>query len=377
MKNFFRIFFGLLLSLIIIYFFLPGYVQTALIQKTPDINDYLIFENRVIKAGDAQVWPEHIKYNSYVLDDSSRQKLELYKPVAYIVIQNGQVLYEEYWDGYGPTSLSNSFSMGKSVVSLLFGIAMDEGYIKSVQDYVYEYIPEFSKPSLKDIKIIDVLTMSSGINWDEAYKTPFSMTTEAYYGTDLEELIYNMKGIEEPGKRFKYLSGNTEILAIILQNATGKNISELASEKIWKKIGAEHDALWSLDKKDGIEKAYCCFNSNARDFARLGQLMLNYGSWDSVQIVPRDYYKEAISPANWLKRSDDQPLDYYGYQFWIMNYKGMTIPYMRGILGQYIVPIEEKNAVIVRLGHERSDTYTNWHPNELYEYIDLGLKILE
>lgn len=377
MKSFIRIILGIFISLIIIYFLLPGYVQTSLIYMTPDIDDYQIFENRTIHAGSPQAWPEHADYNTYNLDSTERITIEQFKPIAFLVLQNGQIKYEEYWEGYGPNSLSNSFSAGKSIVSLLIGIALDEGYIKNLNEYVYKYIPEFSKASLKDIKILDVLSMSSGINWDEAYKTPFSMTTEAYYGKDLEGLIHRLEGIEKPGKEFKYLSGNTEILAMIVQAATGKSISEYASEKIWKKIGAQNDALWSLDKENGIEKAYCCFNSNARDFARFGQLVLNNGKWDSVQIIPPDYLKDATSAASWLKGGDGNPLWYYGYQYWIIRHRGMEIPYMRGILGQYIIPIKEKNAVIVRLGHERSHIYTNFHPEDVYDYIDIGLNILD
>ena len=377
MKTFLRIFLGLLISLVLIYFFLPGYVQTALIYQTADIDDYKIFENRTIEAATPQAWGNHPSYNSYELEEFERQELESYKPVAYLVIQDGQVLYEEYWDGYGKNSLSNSFSAGKSVVSLLIGIAKDEGYIQSLDQKIMEFIPEYDNPENKDLTIKDVLTMSSGLNWDEAYTTPFSMTTEAYYGTDLQGLIKSLKVIEKPGVRFDYLSGNTEVLAMVIQAATGKNISEYTSEKIWKKIGAEHDALWSLDKENGIEKAYCCFNSNARDFARFGQLVLNNGKWDSIQIISEEYLNEATSAANWLEGEDGSPLWYYGYQYWIIKHKGMEIPYMRGILGQYIIPIKEKNAVIVRLGHDRDRTYTNFHPNDVYKYIDLGLKILE
>lgn len=377
MKTFLRILVGLLITLVVIYFFLPGYVQTALIYQTADIDDYKIFENRTIKAGEAQAWPIHADYNKYELEESERQDLESYKPVAYLVIQDGQVLYEEYWDGYGTNSLSNSFSVGKSFVSLLIGIALDEGHIKSLDQKVMEFIPEYDKAGNRDLTIKELLTMSSGLNWDEAYTTPFSMTTEAYYGTDLRGLVKSMEVIEKPGVKFKYLSGNAEVLAMIIQAATGKNISEYTSEKIWKKIGAEHDALWSLDKEDGIEKAYCCFNTNARDFARFGQLILNNGRWDSSQIISEEYIKEATSAANWLKGEDGNPLDYYGYQFWIIKHKGMEIPYMRGILGQYIIPIKERNAVIVRLGHKRDHTYTNFHPNDVYKYINLGLKILD
>lgn len=377
MKTFLRILFGLVITLVLIYFFLPSYVQTALIYQTADIDDYKIFDNRTIEAGTAKPWPIHPDYNKYELEASERQELESYRPVAYLVIQDGQVLYEEYWEGYGTSSLSNSFSAVKSIVSLLIGIAIDEGSINSLDQKVMDFIPEYDKPGNRDLTIKDLLTMSSGLNWDEAYSSPFSMTTEAYYGTDLQGLIKSLDVIEKPGVRYDYLSGNTEVLAMVLQAATGKNISEYASEKIWKKIGAEHDALWSLDQENGIEKAYCCFNTNARDFARFGQLVLNNGKWDSSQIVSEDYIKEATSAANWLKGEDGNPLWYYGYQFWIIKHNGMEIPYMRGILGQYIIPIKEKNAVIVRLGHERSKVYVNHHTEDIYFYLDLAIKILE
>jgi CubicO group peptidase (beta-lactamase class C family) len=377
MKNFLRILLGLVISVVVIYFFLPGYVQTALIYQTADIDDYKIFENRIIESGIAQPWPTHPSYNSYELEETERLELESYKPVAYLVIQDGQVLYEEYWDGFGTNSLSNSFSAGKSVVSLLIGIAKDEGYIESLDQKVMDFIPEYNKPANRDLTIKHLLSMSSGLNWDEAYTSPFSMTTEAYYGTNLTGLVKSLEVIEKPGLRFNYLSGNTEVLAMVVQAATGRSISKYASEKIWRKIGAEHDALWSLDQEDGMEKAYCCFNTNARDFARFGQLVLNNGKWDSTQIISEEYLKEATSAAVWLEGEDGNPLSYYGYQYWIIKHKGMEIPYMRGILGQYIIPIKEKNAVIVRLGHERDHSYTNFHPNDVYKYIDLGLKILE
>lgn len=377
MKNILRIIIGLILSLAVIYFFLPAYVQTALIYQTPNIDDYQIFENRTIEAGTPQSWTINANYNTYNLNKTEREMVESYRTIAFLVIQNEEIIFEEYWDNYGPSSLSNSFSAGKSIVSLLVGIALDEGYIQSLDQKVMEFIPEYNKAGNSDLSIKDVLTMSTGLNWDEAYSSPFSMTTEAYYGEDLPALIKSLDVIEKPGVNFKYLSGNTEILAMIVQAATGKTISEYASEKIWKKIGAEHDALWCLDRKDGMEKAYCCFNTNARDFARFGQLVLNNGKWDSTQIVSEEYLQAATSPAHWLKGEDGNPLSYYGYQYWIIKHNDIEIPYMRGILGQYIMPVKEKNAVIVRLGHERDHNYTNFHPNDVYKYLELGLKILD
>jgi len=377
MKKITRIFFVIMVILAVIYFFLPAYVQIALIHQTPDIDDYNIFENRTVKAGEGQPWPLSFHYNSYQISQKDREEMEALEPVAFLVIQNGEILYEEYWDNYGPSSLSNSFSAGKSIVSLLVGIALDEGYIKSLDQKVMDFIPEYNKTGNRDLTIRNVLTMSSGLNWDEAYSSPFSLTTEAYYGSNLPSLIKSLDVVTTPGEKFKYLSGNSEVLAMIVQAATGKSISDYASEKIWQKIGAENDALWSLDHKNGMEKAYCCFNTNARDFARFGQLVLNQGKWDSTQIVSWEYLKEAISPASYLLSKNDKPLDYYGFQYWIINYNGMKIPYMRGILGQYIIPIKEKNAVVIRLGVKRSKDYKNHHPKDVYQYLDLAMKILE
>lgn len=377
MKKFTRILLSIIVILAITYFFLPKYVQTSLIHLTPSLDDYKIFHNRTIKAGIAQPWAISDKYNSFAISEADRVEMESYDPIAYLVIQNGEILYEEYWDGYSKESLSNSFSVGKSVVSLLIGIALEEGHIGSLDQKVMDFIPEYNSPENRKLSIRDVLTMSSGLNWDESYSSPFSMTTEAYYGDNLPKLVKSLKVIEEPGKKFNYLSGNTEVLAMVVQAATGKTISKYASEKIWTKIGAEHDALWNLDSENGMEKAYCCFNTNVRDFARFGQLVLNNGLWDSSQIIPEIYLKEATSPASWIIGEDDKPLSYYGYQYWIINHLGYEIPYMRGILGQYILPIKEKNAIVVRLGHKRSKEYINYHPADVYLYLDIASKILE
>ena len=168
-------------------------------------------------------------------------------------------------------------------------------------------------------------------------------------------------------------------MAFVLQNAVHKSLSEYASEKLWTPIHAETDALWSLDHAHGMEKAYCCFNTNARDFARLGQLVLNKGKWDDRQIVPAGYIEEAITPARELKRADTgAPNQIYGFQFWILHYKGHTIPYMRGILGQYIFIIPDLNAVVVRLGNLRSDTYRepSHCTDDAFIWLDAALDIL-
>ena len=169
------------------------------------------------------------------------------------------------------------------------------------------------------------------------------------------------------------------LLAFIVEKATGENISSYVSRKLWTPLNAEEDALWCLDKKDGIEKAYCCFNSNARDFARFGQLILNKGNWNGKQLVSESYIKEATTPdTNLIIKEYNETNHCYGFQFWHLTYKGMEIPYMRGILGQYVFAIPELNAVVVRLGHKRSDTRTAQHyPDDIDTWLGAAIEIIQ
>jgi len=265
--------------------------------------------------------------------------------------------------------------MAKSIVSLLIGVAIDEGKISSVNDPVYKYIPEFKDENRKNITIRHLLTMSSGLEWDESYKNPFSVTTKAYYGNSLNKLVLDAKRIKDAGVFYEYSTPNPQLLSIIIKKVTNKTLSEYASEKLWNPLGAEYPAFWSIDRVNGDEKAFCCFNSNARDFGRIGQLVLNRGKWNGKQIVSEEYLHESLTPANYLVDENSQSVDFYGYQWWLANYNDYKVYYARGILGQYIICIPPKNMVIVRLGHMRSKEKIGHHPSDLFEYIDLAFKI--
>jgi CubicO group peptidase (beta-lactamase class C family) len=364
--------------LVVVYFLMPEYVRLAVRYWGPSIDDYKIFHNRVIEAGEYHAWELHENYNQYeVQNPGRRNRLLGLDPIAALVIQDQKILYEEYWDGYSDSSYSNSFSAGKAIVSLLVGIALDEGKIKSLNQPVGEFLPSYNEGLEKQLTIRHLLTMSSGLDWQEEYSTPFSPTAQAYYGSDINALMNDMKIIEEPGKEFDYLSGNTQLLAMVLESATGQRISHYASERLWKRIGARDDALWNLDREDGMEKAYCCFNTNVRDYARFGQLLLNKGLWNGNRIISEAYLEEATTPKAYLTdKETGDPVNFYGFQWWIINYKGHQIPYMRGILGQYIFVIPDKNAVVVRLGHKRSSNYAGHHPQDVVDYLDGAFSIL-
>ncbi len=365
----------------------PGnyYVHRALWHTYPKIDQYPIFDNRVVKAGNPAPMPFAPGVAERKADSGLEEAFARYGTVAFLVLKDGRIVAEQYWDDYGPRSHSNSFSMAKSIVSLLVGCAMTDGYIKSVDQPVSDFLPEWDSFNGKTLTIKDLLTMSAGVKWDESSTSLFSTTTEAYYGRDLWRLAKREVLVTTPGEYFNYQSGVTQILAFLLQKATGKHIADYASEKIWTPIQAEEDALWSLDHKDGMEKAYCCFNSNARDFARLGQLVLQNGYWNTPQgrlsVVDSAYVAQATTPATYLKAilpdGREAPCTMYGYQFWLMEYQGHAVKYFRGILGQYIIVIPDLNTVIVRLGHKRASEYNaEWdYPVDMDIWLEAGLRV--
>ena len=301
------------------------YLYKTLAYNFVDIDDNTIFHQRKIPAGKGVEWPFSNDYNKKPMPEKLRTELEKYKSVAFVVIRNDSLLYENYWENYSDTSLSNSFSMAKSIVGILIGIAIDEGKIKSLDQKAGDYIPEYKTGSRAQLTLRNLITMSAALNWDEAYANPLSVTTEAYYGTDLYKLVSNLEVNGEPGKNFNYQSCCPQLLSIILEKATGTTLSNYASEKLWKPLQSVRTAEWSLDKKDGIEKAYCCFYSNARDFARIGSLYLHDGNWKGTQIVDSNWVKESITPAPTMDQ--DKPNTSYGYQWWMGDFSGKHIFY--------------------------------------------------
>jgi CubicO group peptidase (beta-lactamase class C family) len=344
---------------------------------TPSIYDLDNFPKRAIPAENPKPWEEHAEYNRKQLSKESVDYLKKMKTVAFLVIKDGKIYYERYSNEHDKNSLSNSFSMAKTIVGLLIGAAIDDGYIQSVNQPVGDFIPEFNKGEKKKITIKHLLTMTSGIEFGEQYMNPFGYMAKAYYGDDLWDITVEKPLRHSPGKIWKYQGGNTLLLSFVLEMATGKKISTYFSQKIWNTLGAEQTAYWSLDKEDGREKSFCCFYATARDFARLGQMCLDSGKFQTTQVLNPYYIKTATTPINFAYDEQNEQVNWYGYSFWILNHKNMQIPYFRGILGQYIFIIPEKNAVVVRLGHRREEKRENHHPVDTYKYIDIALQLLE
>ncbi len=345
----------------------PLYIQRGIFRNFSDISDYQFFANSIVKKGNSEPWALSSRYNQKGLNLEQENQLKNNKTVAYLVIQNDSILFEHYWDGYSDSSLSNSFSMAKSIITMLAQVAIQKGIFQGWNQKVVTLFPELKGPFAKELELWHLSTMSSGMKWEENYKNPFGITAQAYYGDDIQQLILSLPIDSKPGVAYNYQSGSTQLLGLALIKATGKPLSKLASEWLWKPMQAERDALWHTDEK-GTELAYCCFNSNARDFARFGKLMLHNGNWEGTQILDSSFVQMATTGAL---------APYYGYSFWVVNSYGKPVFCQRGILGQYIITFPERNLVVVRLGHKRLPTRADYHPEDLHVIIDEALKIAE
>lgn len=339
---------------------------------TAFLDDYKEFPNREIKKGTAQPWAIAKDYNSVPATEILNKNHKELQTVAYLIIKNDSIWHESYFDGYGKDSKSNSFSMAKSIVSACLGKAIMDGKIKSLDQKVSDFFPELKGKYAKEVTVGDLSSMSSGLSWDEHYYSPFSIVTRAYFDNDLKKVILGLEVNEAPGKSFKYLSGATELLAMVIEKATGEYLSDYMSKNFWQPMGAENEALWQLDHApDGIEKAYCCIASNARDFARFGKLYLQNGKWNEKQLLNSTFVAKSITP-----RFPESPE--YGYGWWLHNYLGKKMYYMRGHLGQFVIVVPEDNVIIVRLGHLKGlQTETDPHSNDFYVYVGEAYKMLE
>ena len=331
------------------------------------IDDYPEFENRRIKNGEPQPWPLHEDYNDAEASEGLKEINERLETIAFLIIKNDSIWYEHYHEDYGINSKTNSFSMAKSIVSALLGKAIAEGKIKGLDQPVADFFPQFDP----EMTVGDLSSMASGLNWNENYHNPFGMTARAYFGEDIREQILSLEVTGDPGEEFKYLSGNTQLLGMVIEKATGKSLSEYLSESFWKPMGMRADALWQIDSEEsGMEKAYCCIASNARDFAKFGKLYKQYGNWNGNQLLDSSFVAKSIRP-----RFEDSPQ--YGYGLWLENYKGKEIFYLRGILGQYVIVIPEDDLIIVRLGKDKGERPEDQHhSDDFYVYLEEAYKMI-
>ncbi|MCC2647921.1 MAG: beta-lactamase [Nitrososphaeraceae archaeon] len=369
----------------ILYILTPysGFARSIIWQDS-DINDYERFPFRIIDNAqpvfrfitqDINSTTEESKINGSFLsspvlfnkivpngDTEGKKKsfdefLASTGTTAFIVIKNDEILYEKYFNGYHEESINTSFSMAKSITSALIGIAIDEGMIQSVDDPIAKYLPELRQkdPSFNSITLKNLLTMSSGLRYIEE-GLPWSDDSRTYYDTDLRSLALSAKVEEQPGKRFHYNNYNALLLGMILERTTHMNVSQYLEEKIWKPLGMEASASWSLDSDaHGFEKMESGINARAIDFAKIGRLFLNNGNWNGKQIISEIWVNESTRPD-----TITDPTQFYQYMWWVENAQkeGNYHFFAVGKYGQYIYVIPEKNMIIVRHGYESG--YDGW-----------------
>ncbi|WP_372935427.1 serine hydrolase domain-containing protein [Seonamhaeicola sp.] len=362
--------------IILLYVFDYGYIiRGAKIvyftgHKTAFIDDYPYFENDTIKKGShVDEWPIHKNYNSKAPTKKLSKVNQDWGTIAYIIIKNDSIWFEKYYDGFNNTSKTNSFSMAKSITSALLGKAIMDGYIKSLDQPISDFYPQYNYAKTT---VGDLSSMASGLDWVEHYTSPFSVTARANYDDNLAETILNQKVVKTPGESFEYLSGSTQLLGMIIQKATGKSLSNYLSESFWKPMGAANDAFWQVDDKDNrLAKAFCCISSSARDFARFGKLYKDNGKWNGKQLLDSTFVKKSITPR--FKESPE-----YGYGWWLKDIGNKHFFMMRGHLGQYVLVEPNDNVIIVRLGHKKSpDEGVGKFTNDITVYIEEAYKMLD
>jgi len=261
---------------------------------------------------------------------------------AFLIIRNGKITYEQYWNGKTQSTVLPSYSVAKTMTSLLIGQLIDEGKIKESDTFV-SILPKFKANSSFDkVTIRDLLDMNSGIGVSDNYPTGPTgwgvAIAQMYATTDMNWfLMHNRKMKEEPGTFPEYRSVNTQMLGMIIQKVTGRSLAEEFTDRVWQKVGADYDATWNVDSAAGHEKAFCCFNATARDYARVGQALMSG--------------EPKIASTAWKARLSLPvvTLDYgwgYGAQMW-HPYPGVNL--MLGLHGQYIYQDALHDTVIVKL----------------------------
>jgi CubicO group peptidase (beta-lactamase class C family) len=335
--------------------------------NSANINDWNDFDTRTVGMGyKISPLPKSSEYNKISFSKSLTQMLEDTRTTSFLVLRNDSIISESYYLGHTDTTRSNSFSMAKTITTMLVEKAIEEGLIKNWDEKVVSFLPWLKGSFAKELTLLHLSTMTSGSDWYESYKNPLGITARAYYGNDIVATMHKMRIDSKPGVTYKYQSGNTQLLGLCLKAAIGKPIAEYASEKLWVPLGAEAAATWHTDDENGMELTYCCFNAITRDFARLGNMVLHQGHTYQSQFIDSMFFKQAINPVR---------VYWYGQSFWLGKSGTVNWQTMQGASGQYITIIPSKNIVIVRTGYKLKKNPNQKINTCVQTYIDECIKI--
>lgn len=346
-------------------YLIKGLRMTYLIgEKSANYLDYKGFDKREVANDPERVSVLAVSEDAGTVELSSalREMLKRTNSGSFLVFRNDSLVCERYFEPVADTVMTNSFSMAKTITCLLFQRAIEEGKIASWDEPVRKFLPWVGKAAVEKGEAVDgvspdqmeanaaaltlrhLITMSAGLQWNESYQSPFGITAKAYYGSDIEATMREVPVVVMPGTQFEYQSGSTQLLGLVLEQVTGKHLSDLASDWLWKPLGMEASAYWSLDKANGRELNFCCVNARSRDFGRLGLMVLHNGKG----LVDSGFLAMARKP---FEMGGKVLVPFYGHSFWLGSVDGVDFQFFNGLKGQYIAVIPSKNMVVVRTGH--------------------------
>ena len=291
--------------------------------------------------------PEQVSFNGS--DQKFQQFLDNSATNAFLVIRNGVITYEWYKDGFDKGFLFPSYSVAKTLTSIMIGQLIDQGKLKESDKFV-DFYPEFKNgTSFDDVTINQLLDMRSGVGVTDNYPSGPSgwgvAIAQMYATTDLHWFLGNNRKMKfEPGSSAEYRSVDTQMLGMIIKKVTGERISDYFARNVWQPIGATYGATWGVDHLDGQEKTFCCFNAAARDYALVGQLILENGISNGKNIIPQIWLSRLATPVVTLDRNWG-----YGAQIW-HPYPNTSM--LLGLHGQHVLVVPETKTVVVKLSDD-------------------------
>lgn len=305
-----------------------------------------------LPRGDAPTW--ELPYgDGFDLPDGTDAWIDERSVTSLLVMQDGDIRFEEYYLGTGPDDRRISWSVAKSYLSALFGILLDEGAIESLDDPVVKYAPKLKGSAYEGATIRNVLNMASGVTFDEDYLDPNSdinrMGRVIALGGELDDFAASLQdSFATPGETWQYVSIDTHVLGMVIRGATGRSVAELLTEKVIQPLGLERDGYYVTDGT-GVAFVLGGLNFTTRDFARFGQMILKDGKVNGLQLVPAEWIFEATQPS----APTAQGKIGYGYQWWIPRgaHEGEFLA--RGVYGQYIYFNQPRGVLIVSTGADR------------------------
>ena len=336
--------------------------------NTAHIDDSRNFVQSPIAGAAPQPWPTGAQRP---LSDATRQYLQTHRSAAFVVLHRGELVHETYFAPYGADSRTNIFSMAKTVTTLLAGAAVADGVLPSFDAPLATWVPEYADHPLgRSATIAQLSAMTSGHEWSENYYLPLNPTTELYFGGDATATVLRQGFERAPGSDYEYSSASTQLLGLALGRALqarepGLTLSSYAARRLWQPLGLA-PATWSLDRPreaGGMEMAYCCLHTSARNMARLGQLLLQDGEWNGRSLLPAGFVRRMTTPNGHVP--------YYGHGLWMDPTHSPPFYFMQGHLGQYTIVVPSAQLVIVRMGQWRTKAPGRLPgvPEEVYLYV--------